>query len=169
MDIPGEDLGGVYDAIEFLKEANLGKEMKVGRKVAVIGGGNSAIDSARVALKKGSEEVHIFYRRERKDMPAITEEVEAAEEVAEAEHIGIQQVPAPAADYPREDQEGYQDDICEKARSVRPETKGDTNPGTGTHDRHRRRRIRVIGPAHSTHPVRLASRSHEATVAAAPA
>jgi len=80
MGIPGEDLAGVYDAIEFLKEANLGKEIKVGKKVAVIGGGNSAIDSARVALRKGAEEVHIFYRRERRDMPAIAEEVEAAEE-----------------------------------------------------------------------------------------
>ena len=80
MGIPGEDLGGVYDSVEFLKEANLGKEVQVGKKVAVIGGGNSAIDSARVALRKGAEEVHILYRRERKDMPAIAEEIEAAEE-----------------------------------------------------------------------------------------
>ena len=80
MGIPGEDLEGVYDAIEFLKEANLGKEIQVGKRVAVIGGGNSATDAARVALRKGAEEVHIFYRRERRDMPAIAEEVEAAEE-----------------------------------------------------------------------------------------
>jgi len=78
--IPGEDLGGVYDGIEFLREVNLGREVQVGKKVAVIGGGNSAIDSARVALRKGAGEVHIFYRREKKDMPAIAEEVEAAEE-----------------------------------------------------------------------------------------
>ncbi len=78
--IPGEDLGGVYDAIEFLREVNLGGEVEVGRKVAIIGGGNSAIDSARVALRKGAEEVSIFYRREKKDMPAIAEEIEAAEE-----------------------------------------------------------------------------------------
>jgi len=80
MGIPGEDLRGVYDAIEFLKEVNLGKEIQVGKKVAVIGGGNSAIDAARVALRKGAEEVHLFYRRERKDMPAIAEEIVAAEE-----------------------------------------------------------------------------------------
>jgi len=79
-DIPGEDTPGVYDAIEFLREVNLGKEVEIGRKVAVIGGGNSAIDSARVALRKGAEEVHILYRREKKDMPAINEEIEAAEE-----------------------------------------------------------------------------------------
>jgi len=80
VDIPGEDLMGVYDAIEFLREVNLGKEVKVGKKVAVIGGGNSAVDSARVALRKGAGEVHIFYRREKRDMPAIAEEIEAAEE-----------------------------------------------------------------------------------------
>jgi len=78
--IPGEDLKGVYDAIEFLREANLGKEVPVGKRVAVIGGGNSAIDSARVALRKGAKEVHLFYRREKKDMPAIAEEIESAEE-----------------------------------------------------------------------------------------
>jgi len=91
MGIPGEDLVGVYDAIEFLKEANLGKEIQVGKRVAVIGGGNSAIDSARVALRKGAEDVHIFYRRERRDMPAIAEEVEAAEE--EGIHLHLLTVP----------------------------------------------------------------------------
>jgi NADH-quinone oxidoreductase subunit F len=80
MRIPGEDLSGVYDAIEFLKEANLGREVKIGKKVAVVGGGNSAIDAARVALRKGAETVHIFYRRERKDMPAIEEEIQSAED-----------------------------------------------------------------------------------------
>ncbi len=80
MDVPGEDLEGVYDAIEFLREVNLGREASVGSKVAVIGGGNSAVDSARATLRKGAREVHIFYRRERGDMPAITEEIEAAEE-----------------------------------------------------------------------------------------
>lgn len=79
MGIPGEDLQGVYDAIDFLKKVNLGQDVKIGKKVAVIGGGNSAIDAARVSLRKGAEEVHIFYRREKKDMPAIEDEIEAAE------------------------------------------------------------------------------------------
>ena len=91
MGIPGEDLEGVYDSIEFLKKANLGKEIQVGKKVAVIGGGNSATDSARVALRKGAEEVLILYRRERKDMPAIAEEVDAAEE--EGVHLHFLTVP----------------------------------------------------------------------------
>ncbi len=80
MGIPGEDLNGVFDAIEFLRETNLGKNIEVGQRVAVVGGGNSAIDAARVALRKGAKEVHILYRRERRDMPAIVEEIEAAEE-----------------------------------------------------------------------------------------
>jgi NADH-quinone oxidoreductase subunit F len=80
MGIPGEDLNGVFDAIDFLREVNLGKDIKVGEKVAVVGGGNSAVDAARVAMRKGAGEVHILYRRERRDMPAIAEEIEAAEE-----------------------------------------------------------------------------------------
>jgi NADH-quinone oxidoreductase subunit F len=80
MKIPGEELAGVSDAINFLRELNLGKDVKVGRKVAVVGGGNSAIDAARVALRKGAREVHILYRRERKDMPALPDEITAADE-----------------------------------------------------------------------------------------
>ena len=80
MGVPGEDLGGVYDATDFLREANLGREVEVGKRVAVIGGGNSAIDAARLALRKGAETVTIFYRREKRDMPAIAEEIESAEE-----------------------------------------------------------------------------------------
>ncbi|MBM3165918.1 MAG: FAD-binding protein [Chloroflexi bacterium] len=78
--IPNEDKQGVFDAIDFLKELNLGKKPQIGKKVAVVGGGNSAIDAARSTLRLGAEEVHILYRRERKDMPAIIEEIEAAED-----------------------------------------------------------------------------------------
>lgn len=77
--VPGEDLNGVFDAIEFLRKVNLGEKVNVGNRVAVVGGGNSAIDAARVALREGAKEVHIFYRREKDDMPAIGDEVEAAE------------------------------------------------------------------------------------------
>jgi NADPH-dependent glutamate synthase beta subunit-like oxidoreductase len=79
MGIPGEDLPGIYDAIDFLRDIILGKPLPVGNKVAVIGGGNSAIDAARVAIRKGAKEVSILYRRELKDMPATVEEIEAAE------------------------------------------------------------------------------------------
>lgn len=87
MGIPGEELEGVYDAIDFLRNINLGKFINVGKKVAVVGGGNSAIDAARVALRKGAEEVHIIYRREKDDMPAEEEEVKAAEEEGIKLHV----------------------------------------------------------------------------------
>jgi NADH-quinone oxidoreductase subunit F len=87
MGIPGEDLAGVYDAIDFLRNINLGKPVEVGKKVAVIGGGNSAIDAARVALRKGAQEVHIVYRREKVDMPAEAEEIAAAEEEGIKLHV----------------------------------------------------------------------------------
>ena len=91
MGITGEDLEGVHDAIEFLREINLGRQVKVGKTVAVIGGGNTAVDSARVALRNGAEKVYIFYRREREDMPAIEEEIKAAED--EGIHLHCLTVP----------------------------------------------------------------------------
>jgi NADH-quinone oxidoreductase subunit F len=78
MNIPGEELPGVYDAAVFLRRAALGDKVELGKRVAVVGGGNSAIDSARVAVRQGAE-VHLIYRRERPDMPAMSEEVDAAE------------------------------------------------------------------------------------------
>jgi NADH-quinone oxidoreductase subunit F len=80
MNIPGEDLKGVMDAVDFLQPINLGDRLDIGEKIAIIGGGNSAIDAARVAVRKGAREVHVFYRRERADMPAEEEEVIGAEE-----------------------------------------------------------------------------------------
>jgi NADPH-dependent glutamate synthase beta subunit-like oxidoreductase len=76
--IPGEDLEGVLPGVEFLRDIGLGKEVRIGRKVAVIGGGNVAIDAARCALRLGSE-VFILYRRSRAEMPASQEELEALE------------------------------------------------------------------------------------------
>jgi len=89
MRIPGENLGGIYSANEFLIRVNLMKAymfpeydtpIRVGKKVAVIGGGNVAMDSARSALRLGAEEVWIVYRRSREELPARLEEVENAEE-----------------------------------------------------------------------------------------
>ena len=75
----GTELKGVYPALNFLEAIASGQEVSLGRKVAVIGGGNAAIDSARTSLRKGCD-VTVFYRRERKDMPAIDEETRAARE-----------------------------------------------------------------------------------------
>ncbi len=79
LGIPGEDkFEGFIDCITFLRNVNLGRKVKIGKKVIVIGGGNAAIDSARTALRLGSD-VHIVYRRSRKEMPASEWEIEEAE------------------------------------------------------------------------------------------
>ena len=88
MGIPGESLKGVYSANEFLTRANLMKAYKdnpdtpimKGGKVAVVGGGNVAMDAARTALRLGAEKVYIVYRRSMDELPARREEVEHAEE-----------------------------------------------------------------------------------------
>ncbi|MCK4903209.1 MAG: FAD-dependent oxidoreductase [Candidatus Marinimicrobia bacterium] len=79
LGIPGEDnYKGFLDAVTFLREVNLEKPKKPGEKVIVIGGGNSAIDAARTALRLGSE-VNIVYRRTQKEMPADEDEIKEAE------------------------------------------------------------------------------------------
>jgi glutamate synthase (NADPH) small chain len=89
LGVEGENLGGIYSANEFLIRTNLMKAYEfpiyrtpitVGKQVAVVGGGNVAMDSARCALRLGAEEVHIIYRRGREELPARHEEVENAEE-----------------------------------------------------------------------------------------
>lgn len=80
LGIEGEDLHGVIFALEFLRKVNLGDKVEVGRKTVVIGGGNTAIDCARTALRLGAEEVIVAYRRTRKEMPAHPMEVAEAEE-----------------------------------------------------------------------------------------
>jgi NADH-quinone oxidoreductase subunit F len=77
LGIPGEEVEGVIDPIEFLKKYNLQKEAKIGKKVAVVGGGNTAIDAARTAWRLGAD-VTILYRRTRPEMPANAEEIEEA-------------------------------------------------------------------------------------------
>jgi len=79
MGIPGEDNPGVLHALDFLRRVNLGEKVIVGAKVAVIGGGNAAIDASRVALRLGAKEVSIVYRRSRAEMPAEESEIEEAE------------------------------------------------------------------------------------------
>lgn len=78
LDIPGEQLQGVFPGVEFLRDVNLGERTKIGKKVAVIGGGNVAIDAARSAIRLGAKTVGVYYRRSKKEMPAIAEEVEEA-------------------------------------------------------------------------------------------
>lgn len=98
LNVPGEDAEGVIPGLEFLKRVNLGEEVQVGPSVAVIGGGNTAVDAARSALRFGSDvrepqsnEVTILYRRSREEMPAIAGEIEEAL----AEGVKIRYLTAP--------------------------------------------------------------------------
>ena len=77
--LPGTELKGVFPALPFLEAVAKQEKVSTGSRVAIIGGGNAAIDSARTVLRMGSSAT-ILYRRERKDMPAIDEEIQAAEE-----------------------------------------------------------------------------------------
>jgi NADPH-dependent glutamate synthase beta subunit-like oxidoreductase len=79
LQINGEDMEGVVDGVDFLREVNAGKKWPAKGKVIVVGGGNVAMDAARVSWREGFEEVHVVYRRTKKEMPASPWEIEAAE------------------------------------------------------------------------------------------
>lgn len=78
LGVEGENHPKVMECIDLLREINLGKRVELGEKVAVIGGGNAAIDAARTSLRLGAKDVTIFYRRTRAEMPANASEVEEA-------------------------------------------------------------------------------------------
>lgn len=92
LGVEGENLPGVIESAEFLRRVNLGEKIKVGNRVGVVGGGNVAIDAARVSLRLGAKKVTIIYRRTRAEMPANPEEVDAALE----ENIEIVYLAAPS-------------------------------------------------------------------------
>jgi NADPH-dependent glutamate synthase beta subunit-like oxidoreductase len=76
--VKGEDCPGVMDGLSLLRNINLGREVRLGEKVAVIGGGNAAVDCSRSALRLGAKEVTVIYRRTRMEMPAYHDEIEMA-------------------------------------------------------------------------------------------
>lgn len=75
---PGDDLPGVLTGLDFLREVNTGSKPEIGKKVAVVGGGNVAMDVARAAVRLGAEKVYVVYRRSEDEMPASKDEVEEA-------------------------------------------------------------------------------------------
>ena len=130
MGIPGENLPGVYSANEFLIRSNLMKAylfpeydtpIKIGRRVATIGGGNVAMDAARTALRLGAEESMILYRRTEREMPARTEEIEHAKEEGIIFHLLTQ---------PRRilGREGVERIECVKTRLGSPDESGRRRP-----------------------------------------
>jgi formate dehydrogenase beta subunit len=92
LGVEGEDSPGVIEAVDFLRRGNLGEHINVGSRVGVVGGGNVAIDAARMSLRFGANQVTMFYRRTRAEMPAASEEIEAAI----AEGVEILYLTAPA-------------------------------------------------------------------------
>ena len=140
MGIPGEALNGVYSANEFLTRSNLMKAYKEnpdtpimkGGKVAVVGGGNVAMDAARTALRLGAEKVYIVYRRSMEELPARREEVEHAEE----EGIDFQLLCNPVEilgyrnpEDPRDPKNGFVTGMtCVKMELGEPDEKGRRRP-----------------------------------------
>ncbi|MBN1639682.1 MAG: FAD-dependent oxidoreductase [Anaerolineae bacterium] len=79
LGIPGEDAAGVTQGVPFLRTVSLGEDVEIGKRVLVVGGGNTAVDTARTALRLGAREVYMLYRRSRAEMPASEEEIEQGE------------------------------------------------------------------------------------------
>ena len=77
---PGEELQGVYGGIDFLRTVALHDPLPIGKNVAVVGGGNTAMDACRTAVRLGAEHVYVIYRRTQKEMPAAADEIEEAME-----------------------------------------------------------------------------------------
>ena len=93
LGIPGDDLPGVVDGISFLRKVNQDQKVEIGTRVAVIGGGNTAVDAARSSIRLGAKEVEVIYRRSEAEMTAYAEEVGAAR----FEGVTIQYLAAPLA------------------------------------------------------------------------
>jgi heterodisulfide reductase subunit A len=91
LNVPGENLKGVISGVDFLRKINVGVAQEIGNNIAVVGGGNTAIDAARTALRVGCKKVTILYRRTKLEMPASPEEIADAE----AEGIHISYLTAP--------------------------------------------------------------------------
>ncbi len=95
MRVPGDDTPGVIDCVDLLRDVSLGKKIRLKKRVAVIGGGNAAIDASRTARRLGAKDVSILYRRTSDEMPAAEEEVNDAIE----EGINIEYLVAPEKIY----------------------------------------------------------------------
>jgi len=131
LGLPGEDLGGVYSANEYLTRSNLMKAYRfpeydtpiaIGHRVIVIGGGNTAMDAARTALRLGAEQAMIVYRRSRTELPARLEEVERAEQ----EGIQFHLLTSPVAFYGRD---GRVEELeCLKNELGEPDASGRRKP-----------------------------------------
>jgi len=121
LGIPGEDDENVVGGVDFLRDVRLGKRKTVAKTVAVIGGGNAAIDVARTALRLGAREVSIIYRRTQEEMPAFGDEVQAALE----EGVNLQVLTAPKRILPSQGKLKLE---CVRMKLGEPDTSGRKRP-----------------------------------------
>lgn len=121
MGVPGEDLPGVMGGAEFLRAVMLNEDVKLGNSVAIIGGGNTAMDAARTAKRLGAEKVMVLYRRSREEMPAQAIEVEEAEEEGVEFHLLVAPV--------KIEGDGKVESItCQRMRLGEPDASGRRRP-----------------------------------------
>ena len=130
LNVPGEELEGVFGGVDFLREVNLGRKPEIGKKCAVIGGGNVAMDVCRSAVRLGADETYIIYRRSESEMPADPDEVKEARE----EGVQFRFLNAPV------EIEGKDGKVCaikvELMELGEPDEKGRRRPvGTGKYER----------------------------------
>lgn len=122
LGIPGEDLPGSMDAIDFLRKVALGEKVDIGERVLILGGGNSAMDAARTAVRLGAKQVRVVYRRTRNEMPANPWEIEEAEE----EGVEFLYLAAPMECKGTED--GVQGLVCQQMELGEPDESGRRKP-----------------------------------------
>jgi NADPH-dependent glutamate synthase beta subunit-like oxidoreductase len=121
LGIPGEDLPGAMDAIDFLRRVALHEPVHVGDDVLVLGGGNSAMDAARTAVRLGAKSVQVVYRRTKNEMPANAWEIEEAEE----EGVVFNYLAAPVA---CEGEDGVSGLVCQQMELGEPDESGRRRP-----------------------------------------
>lgn len=121
LGIPGEDLPGSMDAIEFLRKVALHEKVDIGDDVLVLGGGNSAMDAARTAVRLGAKNVQVVYRRTRNEMPANAWEIEEAEEEGVVFHYL-------AAPMECKGEEGVSGLVCQQMELGEPDESGRRRP-----------------------------------------
>jgi len=120
--VKGEDGQGVMDGVDFLRSVSLGEKVKIGKTIAVIGGGNAAIDCSRTALRIGAKKVTIVYRRTRTEMPAAPEEVE------DALHEGVEIIFLAAPNEVRPLKDGQVELECIRMQLGEPDASGRRRP-----------------------------------------
>lgn len=121
-DVKGENSPGVVDGVDFLRTVSLGQKINIGDNIAVIGGGNAAIDCARVSLRIGAKKVTMVYRRTRAEMPA------APEEVTEALHEGVEIIFLAAPNEIRTKPNGKLELECTRMKLGEPDASGRRRP-----------------------------------------